>query len=76
MSAISTIAIVSLLVGFIILGGGVFVWLAPVPADQITPAQGNLIEIADGMAKTSFGAILGFAGGRLTTGRSGSEPSG
>ena len=52
------------LVGLVILGGGVLVWLAPVTADRLTPAQNNLIVIADWMVKASIGAILGLIGGR------------
>ena len=48
----------------IFLGGGVLVWLAPVPADSLTPAQNNLIVIADWMVKASIGATLGLIGGR------------
>ena len=46
-------------------GGGVLVWLAPVPAEQLTPAQTNLIYLGDTMVKGAIGAILGFAGARL-----------
>ena len=54
----------AILAGLIILGGGVLVWLSPVPADLLTPAQKNLLEIADWMVKASIGAILGLIGGR------------
>lgn len=62
---------ISLLIGLVIVGGGVLVWLSPVSADSITPAQDNLIEIADWMVKASIGAILGIIGGqRLANGKS------
>ena len=62
---------ISLLIGLVIVGGGVLVWLSPVSADSITPAQDNLIEIADWMVKASIGAILGLIGGqRLANGKS------
>ena len=50
---------------------GVLVWLAPVPADQLTPAQTNLIFLGDTMVKGAIGAILGFAGARLAMGGNG-----
>ena len=31
---------------------------------RLTPAQNNLLEIADWMVKASIGAILGLIGGR------------
>ena len=61
----ATIAAVVVLFALILLGGGVLVWLAPVPADELTPAQTNLIYLGDTMVKGAIGAILGFAGGRL-----------
>ena len=44
-------------------GVGLLVWLSPVPASQLTPAQENLITISDGLIKASAGAFVGFAGG-------------
>ncbi|MDE2921118.1 MAG: hypothetical protein OXR64_14880 [Chloroflexota bacterium] len=43
-------------------------WLADVPADVFTPAQRNLLTVADWMVKASIGAILGFAGARVGSG--------
>ena len=57
-----TYTIILTLSGLTILGMGSSVWLSPVPADQLTPAQNNLIGIADRMVKASVGAILGFVG--------------
>ena len=51
------------LIGFAVGGVGVLVWLAPVADEHLTPAQSNLISIADWIIKASVGAILGFAGG-------------
>jgi len=51
-------------------GIGLLIWIAPVPAEQLTPAQENLIAISDGLVKASdglvkasAGAFVGFAGG-------------
>lgn len=58
---------VSLLLALLALvaaSGGVLIWLAPVPAEQVTPAQNRLIEAADTMLKGASGAIIGFLGAR------------
>ena len=55
---------VAVLLSLIVLGGGVLVWLSPVSADRITPAQNNLLDTADWMVKASIGAILGLIGGQ------------
>ena len=60
----ATIAALVVLFAMILLGG-VLVWLAPVPADELTPAQTNLIFLGDTMVKGAIGAVLGFAGARL-----------
>ena len=62
-----TLAALVVLFGMILLGGGVLVWLSPVPAEQLTPAQTNLIYLGDTMVKGAIGAILGFAGSRLAS---------
>ena len=67
----ATIAALVVLFAMILLGGGVLVWLAPVPADELTPAQTNLIFLGDTMVKGAIGAILGFAGARLAMGGNG-----
>ena len=66
-----TILAFGALIFLILSGGGVLVWLAPVPADQLTPAQTNLIFLGDTMVKGAIGAILGFAGARLAMGGNG-----
>lgn len=66
----TTIGVIGLLLALILAGGGVLVWMAPVPEADITPARDILLNIADWMIKASVGAILGFAGSRLALRRS------
>ena len=66
----TTAGVLIVLFGLIVLGGGVLVWMAPVPAEDMTPARDILLNIADWMIKASVGAILGFAGSRLAIRRS------
>ena len=66
----TTASVLIVLFGLIILGGGVLVWMAPVPAEDMTPARELLLNIADWMIKASAGAVLGFAGSRLALRRS------
>ena len=50
------------------MGVGALIWLSPVPAEQMTPVQNDLLELGDTLAKVSFGAILmagSFIGSRL-----------
>ena len=65
----TTVGVVGLLLALILVGGGVLVWMAPVPAEDMTPAREILINIADWMIKASVGALLGFAGSRLAVRR-------
>lgn len=65
----ATGGVLIVLFGLIVLGGGVLVWMAPVPAEDMTPAREILLNIADWMIKASAGAILGFAGSRLAVRR-------
>ena len=67
---LATAGVLIVLFGLVILGGGVLVWMAPVPAEDMTPARDLLLNIADWMIKASVGAILGFAGSRLAIRRS------
>ena len=67
---LATAGVLIVLFGLVVLGGGVLVWMAPVPAEDMTPAREILINIADWMIKASVGAILGFAGSRLAVRRS------
>lgn len=66
----TTVGVVGLLLALTLVGGGVLVWMAPVPAEEMTPAREILLNIADWMIKASVGAILGFAGSRLAVRRS------
>ncbi len=75
MSRLSTFSVLGLLFGLAVLGVSLLIWLAPVSAEEMTPAQDSLINIADWMTKASVGALLGFAGGRLAGGRSNGRPS-
>lgn len=68
--ASTVIGVLGLLLALILVGGGVLVWMAPVPAEDMTPARDILLNIADWMIKASVGAILGFAGSRLALRRS------
>ena len=43
----TTASVLIVLLGLIILGGGVLVWMAPVPAEDMTPARDILLNIAD-----------------------------
>ena len=72
MPFIPTILVVSCLLGFVVVGLSILVWLAPVSAAEMTPAQDKLIDIADWMTKASIGALLGFAGSKLATSRTSS----
>ena len=61
----TTVGVVGLLLALILVGGGVLVWLAPVPVEEMTPARELLLNIADWMIKASVGALLGYAGSCL-----------
>ena len=69
MFLLPTVSIVVTLLLLVVLGIALLVWLAPVQMDQMTPAQGRLLDIAGGMILLSISALLGFAGGRLATSR-------
>ena len=69
MSLSFTFSIIVLLLGFLAVGVSLLVWLAPVAAAEVTPAQDRLLNIAQGMTMISFGGLLGFAGGRLAGSR-------
>ena len=47
------------------LGTGILVWLVPVTAEEMTPAQTTLHGAADWMLKASIGAMLGLGGARI-----------
>ena len=44
------------------LGLSVLIWLAPIPASELTDGQRQLMNLADGMIKVTLGGILGFMG--------------
>ena len=58
------IALLGAAFALIVMGGGTLVWLAPVPAEEITPAQDNLIELADTVVKVGLGVLAGLFGAR------------
>ena len=43
----TTVGVIGLLLALILVGGGVLVWLAPVPAADMTPAREILPNVAD-----------------------------
>ena len=53
---------VQLIVPFALLaiGMGIWVWIAPIPDDELTTAQASLLVTADWNIKASVGAILGL----------------
>ncbi len=57
------LVIVVMLFALALLGGSVMVWQAEVASPELTPAQHQLIELADWIVKGAVGALLGFAGG-------------
>ena len=74
-SFLTTASLIAALFFLIMLGGGVLVWLAPVPSDQVTPAQDRLIDLADTLVKGAAGAFLGFVMTRLATRNNGDNTS-
>lgn len=58
--------IVVLLLSLMATGLSILIWLAAIPASEITPGQQNLMNIGDWIVKASLGAIFGFAGARLS----------
>ena len=62
----NTAIVVVFLIALLGAGGGVLVWLAPVPTAELTAAQSTLIELADTGVKGALGAISGFITARLT----------
>ena len=65
--SLTTLYILVAIFGLIGAGGGVLIWLAPVPTSELTTAQSTLIELADTAVKGALGAFFGFAGTRLAT---------
>ena len=62
----SSYAISLLIVAFALIGAGgsVLIWMAPVPAEQMTPAQNDLRELADTVVKAGLGVLVGFFAAR------------
>ena len=60
-----TLQVVGILLSIAIVGMGFQVWLAPVPATEMTPAQQSILTTADWMVKSAGGAVIGFMGARL-----------
>lgn len=57
--------ILIILFAIAVVGLVILVWLAPVAAADMTPAQDRLLNVGDWMLKAAIGAILGFAGANL-----------
>ena len=57
--------ILAILFAVAIAGLSILIWLTPVSAAEMTPAQDRLMNIGDWMLKAAVGVILGFGGGRL-----------
>ena len=68
---ISIVVVLTILTSIAIAGLAIQVWLSPVPADQMSPAQNNLLTTADWMLKSSIGALLGFTGAVRLSARNG-----
>lgn len=66
--------ILIILFAIAVVGLVILVWLAPVSAADMTPAQDRLLNVGDWMLKAAIGAILGFAGANLAA-RDGSRAS-
>ena len=68
--------VVFLLISLMAVGLSILIWLAEIPAGELTPGQQNLMSIGDWIVKASLGAIFGFAGARLSiSNRDQSPPS-
>ena len=57
------VVIMGMLLSLVVLGGVAMAWQAWVAGPELTPAQQQLIELADWTVKGAVGALLGFAGG-------------
>ena len=64
---VPTLGYIVMLATVAIVGIGLLVWLAPVTAADMTPAQESLLNIGDWIVKASIGAMLGFGGARLAS---------
>ena len=64
---IHPLSLLMALFGLVVIGVGILAFLAPVPADGMTPAQESLLVIGDGMVKVCMGGILGLGGSWLVS---------
>ena len=62
---LQALPILIMLLAVAVIGLGILIWMSPVQAGDITPAQDKLMNIADWMVKAAIGAILGYSGARL-----------
>ena len=53
--ALATAGVLIILFGLVVLGGGVLVWMAPVPAEDMTPAREILLNVAGRLDDKGFG---------------------
>ncbi len=65
------LTIIGMLFALVLLGSVGIAWQAWVSGPELTPAQRQLIELADWIVKGAVGALLGFAGGIGLTRRNG-----
>ena len=74
--AITSIAVLVILLALIIVSGGVLVWLSIVADGELNRPQEVLLSTADWMIKACAGAVVGFAGGMgLANGKARGNPS-
>ena len=52
-------------IGPLVVGGGISIWLSPIPDDKLTTAQSNMLDTADWIIKASVGALLSLGGNAI-----------
>ena len=57
--------------GLLAVGIGIWIGLSPIPDDELTTAQTNMLITADWIVKTSVGAILGLGSNAVIRARNG-----